>query len=181
MIATPQISKFWLAVPGYEGLYEVSDIGEVRSRDRKCNGNTSGIARGKLLRGYIDRDGYRIVSLSSKGGVKQKFRAHRLVLEAFVGPCPEGCLARHLNGNPLDNWVENLAWGTPTENSADMIRHGTFRRSTRTHCLNGHELTPENTYTPPGTGKRQCRTCNREARKAEYWRKKASAMEGASR
>jgi hypothetical protein len=49
---------------------------------------------------------------------------HQLVLEAFVGPCPEGMGCRHLDGDPSNNHVENLAWGTQKENVADMIRHG---------------------------------------------------------
>ena len=50
---------------------------------------------------------------------------HRLVLEAFVGPCPEGMECRHLDGNPGNNRLDNLAWGTPKENFADSMRHGT--------------------------------------------------------
>ncbi len=52
---------------------------------------------------------------------------HRLVLELFVGPCPVGMEARHLNGDPTDNRVENLCWGTHTENIADQKVHGTHR------------------------------------------------------
>ncbi len=49
---------------------------------------------------------------------------HRLVLEAFVGPCPEGMQCRHLDGNRSNNHIDNLAWGTPKENCADRGRHG---------------------------------------------------------
>jgi len=52
---------------------------------------------------------------------------HRLVLETYVGPCPEGMQCRHLNGNPQDNHLENLCWGTPKENHADAIRHKTHQ------------------------------------------------------
>ena len=50
---------------------------------------------------------------------------HKLVLETFIGPRPEGFVCRHLNGNALDNRLENLCWGTPKENAQDSIRHGT--------------------------------------------------------
>lgn len=50
---------------------------------------------------------------------------HRLVLLAFVGPCPQGMECCHGDGNPENNNVENLRWGTRSENVADMIRHGT--------------------------------------------------------
>jgi hypothetical protein len=56
---------------------------------------------------------------------------HRLVLEAFVGPNPEGMVCRHLDGNPRNNHVGNLAWGTHVENGADQYTHGTRARGTR--------------------------------------------------
>lgn len=52
---------------------------------------------------------------------------HRLVLETYIGPCPVGMESRHLNGNRLDNRLENLVWGTPSENTFDAIRHRTHR------------------------------------------------------
>lgn len=51
-------------------------------------------------------------------------KIHRLVLQAFVGPCPDGMECRHLNGDSVDNRIENLAWGTKKENIADIRRHG---------------------------------------------------------
>jgi hypothetical protein len=50
---------------------------------------------------------------------------HRLVLEAFIGPCPGGKECRHLDGNSLNNNLDNLCWGTHSENAKDMIKHGT--------------------------------------------------------
>ncbi len=57
---------------------------------------------------------------------KKRIHVHRLVLEAFVGPCPEGMECRHLDGDRTNNRLENLAWGTRKENTADSMRHGTF-------------------------------------------------------
>jgi hypothetical protein len=59
------------------------------------------------------------------------YYVHRLVLDAFVGPCPEGMEARHLNGNSMDNRLENLAWSTHAVNMADKFRHGTVARGSK--------------------------------------------------
>jgi hypothetical protein len=66
--------------------------------------------------------------LSGKG---KSHRICRLVLEAFAGPCPEGMECRHLNGNKCNNSLDNLCWGTPKENQADRIAHGTSNRGER--------------------------------------------------
>lgn len=65
------------------------------------------------------------VSLSNKDGKIRTTLVHSLVLNAFVGPRPHGLLCRHMDGNPPNNNVSNLRWGTPTENQRDRIRHGT--------------------------------------------------------
>lgn len=56
---------------------------------------------------------------------KKRYLIHRLILECFVAPCPEGLECRHLDGNNQNNSLENLCWGTPKENAEDMIRLGT--------------------------------------------------------
>lgn len=107
----------WLPVVEFEGSYEVSDQGRIRSLPRS---HTPGGIRPSwnLGRGYrrivLFRDGKRIGRL-----------VHQLVLEAFVGPCPPNHECRHLNGAHGDNRLENLAWGTRSENANDRVRHGT--------------------------------------------------------
>jgi hypothetical protein len=73
------------------------------------------------LRPHAQHRGHLLAQL---GRGDQRF-VHRLVLEAFVGPCPEGMECRHLDGNPGNNRLENLAWGTARENWEDALRHGT--------------------------------------------------------
>lgn len=79
--------------------------------------------KGKVLK-YNPSAMYGTVSLSKKG-IEKDCYVHRLVLEAFVGPCPEGMECRHLNGKQRDNRLENLSWGTPERNNQDKKLHGT--------------------------------------------------------
>jgi len=105
----------WRDVPGHPG-YRVSSCGEVVSLKR---GN-------RVLRPSVDGGGYRQASLWNDG-VGSTVKVHRLVLSAFVGPRPSGCVTRHLNGDKTDNRIENLRWGTQKENVEDTRRHGTLR------------------------------------------------------
>jgi hypothetical protein len=121
----------WRPVVGYEDLYEVSNKGRVKSLARVviCGRGTRRIKGRELKRQFIGR--YPSVMLYIND-IDNRFLVHRLVLEAFVGPCPEGMECRHLNGDPEDNrWPENLVWGTSSENAGDRRRHGTTGRGER--------------------------------------------------
>lgn len=123
----------WRAVVGFEGRYEVSDLGRVRSLRVAVGGAVKvSVARAVplVLREVTDRTGYRLIMLSGRRPRPCK-RVHRLVLEAFVGPCPVGHQAAHLNGVRADNRLVNLAWKTPRENDEDKDRHGTMIRGDR--------------------------------------------------
>ncbi len=98
--------------------YAISLIGEVFSLQR-------GTWQEKI--GILHDTGYLAVSLW-KNNKERILYVHRLVLEAFVGECPEGMQCRHLNGNRTDNRLENLCWGTPAEDANDRKRHGTNSR-----------------------------------------------------
>jgi len=93
--------------------YEVSSCGRVRSVDRVVARKRGGAyrLRGRVLAPYIDRSGNHFVKPSIRGK-RTQVAVHRAVLLAFVGPPEPGEVCRHLNGNPRDNRVENLAWGT---------------------------------------------------------------------
>jgi hypothetical protein len=133
---TPQ--ENWLPVVGWEGLYEVSDQGRVR---RSARG--PGTHPGRPLRPYHHKAGYPLVSLSRPlfpGNRLYRVSVHRLVAEAFLGPCPPGLQCRHLNGNSRDSAARNLAWGTAVENQADRLIHGTDKRGEQ---VGTHRLTTE--------------------------------------
>lgn len=120
--------EIWLPVVSYDGLYEVSDLGRVRSLDRsKWNGRCFYVQRGRVLSQKPNvRSGYVHVNLC-KDGIAESLVAHRLVLEAFVGPCPEGMECCHNNGVRHDIRLLNLRWDTIANNHADKHLHGTSR------------------------------------------------------
>lgn len=145
----------WRAIPGYEGYYEVSDQGRVRSLDRfNWQGRR---VWGRIMSPDISDSGHLRVTLSRDSRTR-RFFVHGLVLSVFVGPCPPGLEACHNDGNPANNIVSNLRWDTKSANARDRRRHGTDARLRRTHCPQGHEYTEANTYLN-GIGWRRCRTC----------------------
>lgn len=79
---------------------------------------------GKVKQKIASQIGYAHVHLI-KDGESCMRHVHRLVAEAFIGPCPEGLQTRHMDGNPENNNVENLRWGSAAENAKDKERHGT--------------------------------------------------------
>lgn len=119
----------WRPVLGYEGLYEVSNSGEVRSLAFFRGGKRW--PRLLMLAPRISTHGYPYVTLRlpkpGPGGTRHgKYQSvHRLVLDAFVGPCPAGMEAAHLNGNPDDCGLPNLRWVTHQENVDHQLAHGT--------------------------------------------------------
>jgi len=119
--------EMWRSVPGYEGAYEVSDHGNVRSLTRRVPyGRHPGmIYKGKTLKKFMNKNGYFAVKLSFAGYMRTTY-VHELVLRAFVGPRPtteERGEIRHLDGDKTNNCISNLKYGTITENAADRIRH----------------------------------------------------------
>lgn len=153
------MSERWLPVPGYDG-YEVSDLGQVRSWHP-----WRGTPVPRILATTADGKGYHGVALC-RDRVATTKRVHALVLLAFVGPAPTGQATRHLDGDPGNNALSNLAYGTYSENNADKVRHGTDHYARRSSCALGHPFDAANTYFDGRSGRR-CRTCAR-ARSAAY-------------
>jgi hypothetical protein len=120
------LEENWLPVVGYEGHYEVSDQGRVRSLDRRLS-NVKGtpFMRGRILKPNTTRHRYPSVVLCALG-VRTHKRIHRLVISAFVGPPPPGMECCHNDGDPSNNTLGNLRWGTHSDNMRDACAHGTF-------------------------------------------------------
>lgn len=123
----------WRAVPEFEGYYEVSDAGNVRSVTRRVwvapsHQSQSGYyrsIRGRALRPSKSL-GYRSFSLW-RGHELLTARGGGLALAAFVGPRPVGKYVCHLDGDRQNDALENLYYGTPSQNTEDARRHGTMR------------------------------------------------------
>lgn len=120
--------EIWKPVAGYEGLYEVSNKGNVRSLDRHCLGRDgrSELHRGRVLAKQLTWNGYHDVSLANRGaGVRRKHRpVHTLVAEAFLGSRPDGYDVMHLDGDRTNNCVDNLKYGPRAENLHQTYDYG---------------------------------------------------------
>lgn len=159
----------WLPVSGYEGLYEVSSLGRVRSVDHEVI-QKGGVWRytGQVLKPDVSARGYHRVGLS-QGNRTRTINVHRLVAEAHI-PNPEGYpLVRHLDDDRDNNRCLNLAWGTVADNGADAVRNGVHNQTRKTHCPQNHEYSEGNTYRGSSGTVRKCRKCHalkeRERRK----------------
>lgn len=122
------MNETWRDIEEYEGYYQVSDRGYVRSLPRIIPHKRYGTARykGRVLKPATHQDGYQMVALC-KGGGSKSHKTSRLVARAFLlETWFEGAEACHNDGNPTNNVVGNLRWDTHTGNMADKIAHGTL-------------------------------------------------------
>ncbi len=169
----------WAPIPGYRG-YEASDLGRVRSVDRFVDGidGRRHRYRGRLLAHALSKCGqYPIVTIKTDDCVRQKRRVARLVLMAFVGPCPKGMEALHGNGVRVDSRLTNLRWGTRSENQWDQIRHGTHAETNKTHCPRGHELVwPNLAEWHRLRGSRTCQACALAHGRINYCRRQGYVL-----
>lgn len=163
------MSESWRDIPGYGGRYRVSDRGRVYSE-----------IVGRVMRPGINSNGRLVVSLRQQGKSKTH-TVHSLVITAFIGPRPIGAVICHNDGNPLNNDLCNLRYGTYTENQYDRVKHGTHNSTLKTHCPSGHPYSESNLfYAPNGFDKagqpkvkRACRECSRT--QVRQYRAKAKA------
>lgn len=163
-ITSALITEIWKPVIGWEGLYSVSDLGRFRGEDRSIqtsSGHPQRI-RGRIIEGSPNQSGHLQVLLCNAGYEVPRL-IHRLILEAFVGPCPEGMEGCHWDDNPANNALSNLRWGTDSDNSFDSVRNGNHPQARKKECKRGgHPLEAPNLV--PGhlkLGKRSCLACSR--------------------
>ena len=160
----------WKPVTGYEGIYEVSNHGRVRSVDRTitCSDGRVRRLKSKVRSAPLNADGYPCVGLYAQGEKKMRY-VHSLVAESFIGARPEGMEVCHSDGNKTNNHVANLRFGTQSENTLDRVAHGTHHEAVKTHCPRDHELFAENLKPSNAKqGSRACLACARARSRVYY-------------
>lgn len=130
----------WKPISGYEGRYEVSNMGRIKSLP-KMHGPI--MFKEKMLLGCDDKDGYVRVSLRNSFGNKKTLKVHRIVAEAFIENPDSKPQVNHIDGNKKNNCVSNLEWCTCDENISHAIVSG---------LRDNHYQSVETVLTNKGTG-----------------------------
>ena len=123
------MEEVWKPVKGYEGLYEVSNLGRIKSLERTTlakNAKKSYVVKQRILKQALNNQGYPTVCLS-KNGKHNTFKVHAVVAPAFLKKKPNDQVVRHGAGGQLDNSVQNLSYGTHEDNERDKIRDKTSK------------------------------------------------------
>lgn len=126
--------EIWKDIKGYEGLYQVSNLGRVKSLNHYAsNGKVNILYKGRILKQWFDgKKNYLQVQLS-KDNKDKKFLVHRLVAEAFIPNRENKREVNHVNGIKTNNRVNNLEWVTSKENKEHAIKNGYYDTPA---CLN---------------------------------------------
>lgn len=164
--------EIWKDIKGFEGSYQVSSEGRVKSLRRRTPVHSGKGARWipeRELKPIIQNNGYLRVSLYDQESKPHAGFIHRMVAEAFL-PNPGSLpVVRHLDDQKRNNRVENLAWGTYQDNTDDMFRNGGNHQASKTHCPQGHPYSGENlmmTVSSTGRLQRRCAACRKETARA---------------
>ena len=119
------MNEIWKDIPNYEGYYQVSNLGRVKSLDRiitYSNGKEV-YTKGKIIKQSKDSHN-RLRLILNKNGKKKNYFVHSLVALAFIGERPKDYVVAHCDGNNKNNDLSNLRYDTVRENSIDVFRHG---------------------------------------------------------
>lgn len=117
------MEEIWKDITGYEGLYQVSNLGRVKSLEKTRGRGKGHLYPEKILKGYKKRSGYIEIDLR-KNGKSKKYKVHRLVAIHFCEGYKEGLVVMHINNIKDDNRSCNLQWGTHSENTKQAVNDG---------------------------------------------------------
>lgn len=145
---TNSLIEIWKDIPNYEGLYQASNLGRIRSLDHKVmKKSLSGELivnqyKGKILKGWVQNTGYLTVSLSNK-----KYSVHRLIATTFLEQEKGKNIVNHIDGNKLNNNVNNLEWCDYKHNFDEAIRlnlmnikYNSYENRIRAKKINQYDL-----------------------------------------
>lgn len=138
------------AIPGFPDYYATTEGQIISTKGREP----------RVLKAYRDKLRYTHVSLRRDGQTFTR-SVHTLVALTYLGAPPEGMEVRHLDGDPSNNTLSNLRYGTHSENQQDQLIHGTNKEARKTHCAQGHSYAKHGM--PPLKGRpnsRRCRKCH---------------------
>ena len=118
------MEEIWKDIPNYDGLYQVSNLGNVKSLNRyvRTCGNAKRLVKEKILKATLDNTGYYVVGLY-KNNIQSNYHIHRLVIEAFIPNTQNKPQVNHIDGNKLNNCLDNLEWCTASENGIHAYNH----------------------------------------------------------
>lgn len=118
----------WKDIKNFKGLYQVSNLGNVKSLDKEINNWKSGkcIRKGKILKMQIHKTGYGYLLLHKDGKIHHLF-VHRLVAQEFIPNSNNYKEVNHIDGNKLNNKVSNLEWCDRSENMKHAYKNGLKR------------------------------------------------------
>lgn len=119
--------EVWKDIKGYEGLYQISNLGNIKSLNKVqklyINNAKSGIRKGKQLKLILFNNGYYFVNLSKNGKI-HSYAVHRLVAKTFISNPNNLPIINHIDGNKLNNNINNLEWCTYSHNIQEAFRLG---------------------------------------------------------
>lgn len=121
--------EIWKSIPTYEGYYEISDQGRIRSLDRyvRAKGNKFRLVKGALKEIQHNYGGYQIVSLCKSNKI-HTFTVHQLVAWAFMPKFQKGMEINHIDGNKDHNYLCNLELSNPSHNQLHAVAHGLTKK-----------------------------------------------------
>ena len=164
------MEEIWRDIEGYEGLYQVSNLGRVKSLTRIIHhkNNTLQPRYEKIMNAKNNQRGYLKIRLS-KNSKRSSYYVHRLVALTFIPNDNNKRCVNHKDCNKLNNILDNLEWATDSENIIHAYNNNLFKTQKRVICIETNEIFNNliDAYLKTGTNKSKiCGCCNKKIEKA---------------